>query len=351
MGGQFNNKNPGKRGISLNVCHPKGLEIARRLVAMSDIVAEGFSPGVMDRWGLGYDALRAIKPDIIYAQQSGMGSHGVYGRLRTVGPIAASFAGLSEMSGLPEPAMPAGWGYSYLDWIGAYSFALAMLTALFHRARTGQGQWVDASQCECGLFINGTATLDWSANGRVWSRHGNRSPYKPAAPHGAYPCAGRDRWIAIACFTEDEWRALARVAGRPAWAADPRFADLSARLAHQDALDEAVGEWTRPLEAHEAMARLQAVGVPAGVCQTAEDRCDHDPQLAALEWLTEVTGTMIGRWPVAEVPLKMSASPPYAGGPIDRGAPCYGEDNDYVFGELLGMSAREIAGLAEEGVI
>jgi crotonobetainyl-CoA:carnitine CoA-transferase CaiB-like acyl-CoA transferase len=128
MGGQFNNKNPGKRGISLNVRHPKGLEIARRLVAMSDIVAEGFSPGVLDNWGLGYDALRAIKPDIIYVQQSGMGAKGMYGRFRTVGPIANSFSGLSEMSGLPEPAMPAGWGYSYLDWMGAYSFALAILT-------------------------------------------------------------------------------------------------------------------------------------------------------------------------------------------------------------------------------
>ncbi|HEX4893690.1 MAG TPA: CoA transferase, partial [Hyphomicrobiaceae bacterium] len=114
MGGQFNNKNPGKRGISLNVRHPKGLEIAKRLVAMSDIVAEGFSPGVLDNWGLGYSTLKEIKPDIIYVQQSGMGAQGTYGRFRTVGPIANAFAGLSEMSGLPEPAMPAGWGYSYL---------------------------------------------------------------------------------------------------------------------------------------------------------------------------------------------------------------------------------------------
>jgi crotonobetainyl-CoA:carnitine CoA-transferase CaiB-like acyl-CoA transferase len=351
MGGQFNNKNPGKRGISLNVRHPKGLEIAKRLVGISDIVAEGFSPGVMDRWGFGWDVLRSIKPDIIYAQQSGMGSYGTYGRLRTVGPIAQSFVGLSEMSGLPEPAMPAGWGYSYLDWIGAYSFALAMLSALYHRARTGEGQWIDASQCECGLFINGTAILDWAANGRVWSRSGNRSPYKPAAPHGAYPCVGEDRWLAIACFTEQEWGALTQVAGHPEWCTAGVFATLTSRLAHQDALDAALGEWTRTQDAYEAMMKLQGAGVPAGVCQTAQDRCDRDPQLAALEWLTEVTGTKIGRWPVAELPVKMTESPPYIGGPVDRGAPCYGEDNAYVYGELLGMSAREIAGLAEEGVI
>ncbi|MGE3536756.1 MAG: CaiB/BaiF CoA transferase family protein [Candidatus Tectimicrobiota bacterium] len=351
MGGQFNNKNPGKRGISLNVRHPKGLEIAKRLVAMSDIVAEGFSPGVLESWGLGYESLKAIKPDIIYAQQSGMGAQGVYGRFRTVGPIANAFAGLSEMSGLPEPAMPAGWGYSYLDWMGAYSFALAMLSALFHRERTGEGQWIDASQSEVGLFISGTTLLDWSANGRIWTRYGNRSPYKPAAPHGVYPCAGEDRWLTIACFTEPEWQALTQTAGHPEWATEARFSTLQARLAHQDALDALVSGWTRSLEAYDAMYTLQKAGVPAGVCQHAGDRCDNDPQLASLKWLTEVTGTKIGRWPVAEVSVKMSQSPPYIGGRLDRGAPCYGEDNQYVYGELLGMSTDEIAALAAEGVI
>ena len=351
MGGQFNNKNPGKRGISLNVKHPKGLEIARRLVAMSDIVAEGFSPGVLDSWGLGYDALRSIRPDIIYAQQSGMGAQGTYGRFRTVGPIANSFAGLSEMSGLPEPAMPAGWGFSYLDWMGAYSFALAMLSALYHRDRTGQGQWIDASQTEVGLFINGTTILDWSANGRASTRHGNRSPYKRAAPHAAYRCAGTDRWIAIACFDDEQWRALVTLANRPQWLGDARFSSLDARMTHHAELDALVGEWTHDLDAYQTMHALQRAGVPAGVCQTAEDRCDSDPQLAALQWLTEVSGTKIGRWPVAEVPVKLSASPAYIGGRIDRAAPCYGEDNEYVFGELLGMSASQIAALAEEGVI
>lgn len=351
MGGQFNNKNPGKRGISLNVRHPKGLEIAKRLVAMSDVVAEGFSPGVLDNWGLGYDAMRAIKPDIVYVQQSGMGAQGTYGRFRTVGPIANSFSGLSEMSGLPEPAMPAGWGYSYLDWMGAYSFALAILTGLYHRNRTGQGQWIDASQSEVGLFISGTTILDWSANGRVWTRYGNHSPYKPAAPHDVYPCAGDDRWITIACFTEEEWRALTRVAGHPEWASDPRFATLAARLAHQGALDALVAEWTTSRDAYETMQLLQLAGVPAGVCQTAGDRCDNDPQLKALEWLTEITGTKIGRWPLAEVPVKLAESPAYIGGRIDRGAPGYGEDNEYVYGELLGMSKKEIAQMAEDGVI
>ena len=246
--------------------------------------------------------------------------------------------------------MPAGWGYSYLDWMGAFSFSLAMLSALFHRDRTGEGQWIDASQTEVGLFINGPALLDWSANDRVWTRIGNRSPWKPAAPHNVYPCAGDDRWITIACFTEPEWQALIKVAEHPEWGKDPRFATLAARLAHQEALDVLIKDWTKSRDPYQTMYALQQSGVPAGVCQHAGDRCDNDPQLKALEWLTEVTGTKIGRWPIAEVPVKMSESPAWIGGRIDRGAPMYGEDNEYVYGELLGMSTQEIKKLADDGV-
>src|SRR6195952_2525805 len=351
MGGQFNNKNAGKRGISLNIRHPKGLAIAKDLVRICDVVAEGFSPGVLQRLGLGYDVLKKIRPDIIYIQQAGMGAHGTYGRMRTVGPVAAAFGGQGDMSGLPEPAMPVGWGYSYLDWMGAYGYALAILGGLYHRDRTGEGQWIDASQCESGLFLTGTSILDWSANGREWRRYGNRSPYKPAAPHGAYRCQGNDRWIAIACFTDAEWRALAEVAGQGAWLEDRRFATLTDRLANQDALEAAVGAWTATQDAVEGMHRLQKAGVAAGVCQNAEDRCDNDPQLRHLKWLTEVNGTKIGRWPVYELPMKFSRTPAYIGGPIDRGAPGYGEDNLWLFTNLLGMGASDVQRLAEDGVI
>ena len=353
--GQFNDFHAGHRGLSLNLRHPEGLAIAKRLVAVSDIVAEGFSPGVMERWGLGYDVMREIKPDIIYLSQSGMGQVGVYGRYRTVGPIAASMAGISEMSGLPEPYAPAGWGYSYLDWFGAYNLATAMMAALWYRERTGKGQWIDSSQVDSGIYLNGTAVLDWSANGRVWQRYGNRSPYKPAAPHGAYRCRADaesdDRWIAIACFTDAEWEALRDAMGRPEWASQPEFASLAERLANQDALDDKLNEWTRQQERWELMERLQAVGVPAGVCQDAQDRYERDPQLRHLRWLTEVEHSEMGAWPVREIPVKWDQTPPFMGGPIDRGAPCYGEDNRYVLTELLGMSSPEIARLAEDGVI
>ena len=348
MGGQFNNKNAGKRGLSLNVRHPEGLQIARRLIAMSDIVAEGFSPGVLERWGLGYDELRRIKPDIIYAQQSGMGTAGRYGRLRAVGPVAAALSGVSEMSGLPEPAMPAGWGYSYLDWIGAYSFATAMLAALYHRDRTGRGQWIDASQTESGIYISGGAILEWSATGRAPQRTGNHSPQRSAAPHAVYRCAGEDRWLAIACTTDAEWAALAALIGQE-WTAG--YETLASRLAGQHHLDRRIEAWTCGQDAYRLMEELQTHGIPAGVCQTAGDRCDRDPQLAHLNWLTEVEGSKIGRWPVAEFPVKLSETPAYIGGPINRGAPCYGEDNEWVLGELLGMSKAEMTRLADEGVI
>ena len=351
MGGQFNNKNPGKLGLALNVRHPRGLEIARELVKICDVVAEGFSPGVLDSWGLGYDVMTALNPRIIYVQQSGMGRTGTYGRIRTIGPIAASMSGLSEMSGLPEPAMPAGWGYSYLDWIGAYSFAQAVLSALYYRQLTGRGQCIDASQVESGLFVTGTAMLDWQVNGRRYERAGNRSPWKRAAPSGAFRVDGDDRWIAISCHSEAEWRSLVGVAGHPEWLDDPRLGDLSARLDNQDYLEQVVASWTAGADGVRLMHALQEAGVPAGICQGAEDRCDRDPQLAHLEWLTEVTGTKIGTWPVAEIPTRLSRTPAFIGGRIDRGAPCYGEDTDFVLSEYLGLSDREIGELRTDRVV
>jgi crotonobetainyl-CoA:carnitine CoA-transferase CaiB-like acyl-CoA transferase len=351
MGGHFNHKNAGKRGLSLNIRDPRGLDIARQLVKISDVVAEGFSPGVMDRWGLGYDAMRAIRPDIIYVQQSGMGTRGLYGRMRTVGPIAAAFTGLSEMSGLPHPAPPAGWGFSYLDWMGAYGFAQAILSGLHHRNKTGEGQWIDASQCEAGLMVTGVPTLDWAVNGRTWQRNGNRSPWSTAAPHGAYRCQGDDRWIAIACIDERDWLALVATSGQVHWKNDARFATLTSRLANQDALDKEIERWTLQHERYALMERLQGAGVAAGVCQTAEDRCEHDPQLAHQQWLTEVTSPRIGTWPATELPFKLSATPSYVGGLPDRGAPLYGEDNEYVLGELLGMDTATIRSLSDNGVI
>jgi crotonobetainyl-CoA:carnitine CoA-transferase CaiB-like acyl-CoA transferase len=348
--GSFMEINAGKRSLSLNLKHPRAKELLIELIKDADMVIEGFSPGTMDRMGLGYERLRALNPKIVYVQQSGMGQVGTYGRLRSFGPTAQAFSGLSDMSGLPEPYPPAGIGYSYLDWFGAYQMALAMMAALYRQKQTGKGCWIDSSQAEVGIYLTGTAILDHSANGRRWSRFGNRSPFKPAAPHGAYRARGEDRWIAISAFTDEHWRALTKVLGRPGWSADPKLASLALRIANQDYLDDLVNQATAEWDAFGLMEALQREGVPAGVCQTAQDRYEWDPQLKHLEWLVELNQSEIGTWPVKEVPVKFSETPPYVGGFLDRHGPTYGEDNDYVLREILSLSEDQIAQLAKDGV-
>ena len=350
-GGAFMDINAGKRGLSLNLKHPRGREILEDLIRDADMLIEGFSPGTMQRMGLGYDRLKELNPRIIYVQQSGFGEAGRYGSARAFGPTAQAMTGISDMSGLPEPYPPAGIGYSYLDWFGAYNMAVAMLAALYRRDVTGEGCHIDASQGETGLYLTGTSILDHSVNGRRWSRYGNRSPYKPAAPHGAYRTQGQDRWIAIGAFTEAQWQALGEVLGRPEWASDPRFTLLADRLANQDALDALVGEATRGWDGFKLMAALQQLRVPAGVCQSARDRCDTDPQLAHLGWLVELPQTEIGTWPVKEHPTRFSETPTHIGGRLNRSGPNYGEDTEEVLTELLGMTATEIAGLRSSGAL
>lgn len=350
-GGSFMEVNTGKRAISLNLKTARGKELLTQLIKEADVVIEGYSPGTMDRMGLGYETLKKINPRLVYVQQPGMGQVGLYERVRTLGPTAQAISGITDQSGLPEPYPPAGIGYSYLDWWGAYQVALAMLAGLYRQETTGQGCWIDSSQVEAGIYLTGTAVLNHSANGARWSRYGNRSPYKPAAPHGIFPVRGDDRWIAIAAFTEDEWHALTRVLGAPALANDPRFSTLEARLTHQDALESLIGALTINLDGIDAMSRLQEAGVPAGICQTAEDRCDWDPQLKALEWMIELNQSEIGRWPTKTFPSRLNETPAYQGGLADRHGPSYGEDNSYVYGELLGLSSSEIEQLARDGVI
>lgn len=351
VGGQFNNKNAGKRGISLNLAHPKGLELAKQCLEHCDVVMEGFSPGVMERLGFGYEVQRRIRPDVIYVQQSGMGSVGRYGRIRTLGPIAAAISGITEMSGFSDPFPPAGWGYSYLDWFGAYSMALAALSAVVERGRTGEGQWIDASQAEVGIFLTALEVVNYGANGTVWQRVGNAAPYVLAAPHGIFRCQGTDNWIAIACFSDEEWVRLCGVLGIEAAARDPKYGGVEQRIRNERQLRALVTERTELRERYELMDALQSVGIAAGVCQSMEDRYERDPQLAGGRWVTEVTATGLGTWPVAEFPVQFSETPPRAGGRHGRGAPLYGEDNDLVYGDMLGLTAEEIVELGRQGVI
>ena len=351
QGGTFAEVNPGKRSISLNLGTPQGVELLMELVRVCDIVVENFTARTLEKFGVTYDTLRKVNPAIIYVQQPGFGKQGLYADFLSSAPVGEAFSGLTEQSGMPVPYPPAGWGYLYLDWSASYYCAMAMLSALYYRDKTGRGQYIDGSLGEPGLLLTGTAILDYQVNGRSSERTGNQSPYKLACPHGAYRCQGEDRWIAIAVFNDEEWRAMAGVLGDLAWSREGRFATLSSRLRHAPELDGLLESVTQHWDPFDLMVALQEAGVAAGVCQTAQDRVERDPQLKHDGFLAPLVNSEVGTWPVRQFPIKLSETPSRPGGTLNRGFPCYAEDNDYVYGTLLGMAEGDRRALAEQDVI
>jgi crotonobetainyl-CoA:carnitine CoA-transferase CaiB-like acyl-CoA transferase len=348
-GGLFNNYNRNKLGVTINMRSPKGRELAERLIASSSVVTENFAPGVMERWGLTYERLRELRPDVIYARMSGFGHTGPHAEYRSYGPIVQAACGLSHISGLPGQE-PSGWGLSYMDNEAAFFNSSALLMAIYHRNLTGQGAEIDVSAVEAGINLLGPVLLDVAVNGRSTRGPdfptGNRLEDPNAAPHGVYPCAGEDRWIAVAVFNDAEWRALVGAMGEPVWAAETRFASQAGRFANQDALDALMAAWTRDKDRHELMHRLQAAGVAAGAVQTAEDTNDHDPQIASRGLFFEMDHPVIGEARFEGTPIKFSQTVQENW----RSAPLLGEDNDYVFKTLLGMDPAEYDELTAEGV-
>ncbi|MFN0145188.1 MAG: CaiB/BaiF CoA transferase family protein [Dehalococcoidia bacterium] len=348
--GFFNYFNRNKKSMQLNVRHPMGMDVLRRLVAVSDIVVENFSSGVMTSWGLDYPQLKEIRPDIIYCSISGFGHSGRDKAFTTWGPTAQALSGLTLTSGLPG-LPPAGWGYSYMDHTAGYVAASAIMMALHHRNRTGEGQHIDISQVEAGIVLNGPAILDYTVNGRKWRRDGmppgNRAWEPHVAPHNAYPCAGDDRWVAIACMNDAEWEALVRAMDEPHWARDPKWSTNDGRLAHQDELDERIGEWTSEFVDYEAMELLQAAGVRAGAVQKASDRFERDPQLAARDWWHRLTHAEIGECDFDGVVPKLSGTP----GSLRSASPVLGADTHDVLRDVLGMSDDEIIEHETSGVL
>jgi len=347
LGGGFNNHNVEKEGITLNLRTDRGKDLLTQLIRQSDCVTENFAAGVLERLGFGYEQLKAIRPDIIYVSNCGFGHSGPYAAFKTWGPIVQAVSGLTFASGLPDQP-PAGWGYSYMDHTGGYYMAMAILMALIHRKRTGEGQWIDLACTEAALTLHGPALLDWTVNGRPSRRegqpHSNRSHWPPMAPHGVYPCAGEDEWVAIACRDGGDWNRLTSVIAEP-WTAEPAFADLEARLANQDALDARMAAWTEAQGKFDVQRRLRAAGVPCSAVQKPAERIDADPDTDGL-WPT-VTHSAMGQVRVDGLPVRFSKTP----WRIERGAPCLGEHNEAVFGRLLGLAPAEVAALREEGVI
>ena len=354
-GGIFYKYNTGgKRSITVNARHPKGLALLKDLVGHSDVVTESFAAGTLERWGLSYDVMRAIKADVVYVSMCGFGHEGPDTSHVTMGPTAQALTGSTFMVGLPDRP-PAGWSFSYLDHVGGYLGAIAILAGVIHRRRTGEGQHIDVSQLEPATALSGALLLDAMLNDRPSRRPGfptgNRRAYPPSAPSGAYRAEGDDKWVVVSCRTQDQWEALVEAMGRPRWAAEPRFATLAGRVEHADDLDTHVEAWTSVRDRYEVMDLLQRAGVPAGAVQDAADRLERDPQLQARGHYTMLGNDEVDPLPLEGVPFRMSATPPHTGGVLHRGPPRLGEDNETVLGEVLGMSENEVAALAAEGAL
>jgi benzylsuccinate CoA-transferase BbsF subunit len=326
--GYDNTWNRGKRSITLNMNKPEGVALAKRLVALSDAVVENFTPRVMANWGLDYVNLKRIKPDIIMLSLSTMGGTSPQKDYTGFGPTVQAFSGLTYLTAYPD-GPPLGPGTAHADHVAALFACLALLGAFEYRRRTGEGRHIDISQVEAMASLLGDAFI----------------PPRETAFQGVYRCWGDDRWCAISVATEEEWLGLKKALGNPPWAEEKRFATFAACLKNKKALDELIGEWTRKHTAEEVMALLQKQGVAAGVVQDARDLA-QDPQLKERGFFVELDHPELGKTISDANPIRLSESPPRY-----RPAPLLGQDNSYVYGELLGLSQGEIDRLKKQGVI
>jgi benzylsuccinate CoA-transferase BbsF subunit len=330
-----------KHSISLDLNNAAGKEVARRLVAWADIVADSHRPGVLESWNLGYDELNRIRPDIIMIRSSNQGLTGPSAKQPGLGNHINGLGGIVNLVGWPdeEPISPM---VAYTDYCVPHFAASALIAALDHRRKTGKGQMIDVSQFEAGLQLIAPLLLDFSTSGMEAKANGNSCEY--AAPHGVYRCKGEDRWCAITVFTDDEWQSMGRVMGNPEWTKSVEFATLSARKNHEPALNRFVEQWTSQYEPEHVMALLQQAGVAAGVVQNAEDLCS-DVQLKERECFWRGNHKELGRSTYLGQPSRLSLTP----AKLYRDAPCLGEHNEYICSEILGMPEAEYDRCLVEG--
>ncbi|MFH1487111.1 MAG: CoA transferase [Chloroflexota bacterium] len=339
---RFNDINLNKLSITLNLRKPQAVEIVRRLAKVSDVAAENFRAGVLNRLGLGYDVLSKERPDLIMLSSSASGQTGPEAGQWGYASIFGAMSGLSHMTGYVDgPPMEMRLP---MDFISAGTAAFVILAALNHRQRTGEGQYLDLSSREVITCLIGDVLVDAASNNHDPARAGNRDEIM--APHNCYPCKGKDKWVSIAIGSDAEWLAFRRAIGNPRWTADERFADQLARWRNQDALDKLIGGWTKNHAHFEVMNLLQKAGVAAVPSMSSEDMF-KDPHLKARRFAQVVKHPEIGKQTVLGAPYKMSVTPPR----IKRHGPLLGEHNDYVIGEVLGISKKEIASMVEEEVV
>ena len=341
--GYWTDYNCNKLGITINLTNPKGVELAKRLVKWADVVIESFTPGVVKRFGLNYEELTKIKPDIIMASTCQLGQNGPLAAFRGFGVQGASLAGFWSVTGYPGGS-PSGLFGAYVDFLAHRYLMLAVLIALEHKRRTGKGQYIDQSQLESGIHFLAPAILDYTVNGRVWQPDGNRHP--SAVPHNAYRCRGDDSWCVIAVTTDQEWQALTKAIGQPGWTQDHRFATFLKRKENEEELDKLVENWTINYSAEEVMYRLQPAGVPAGVVEKAQD-LHQDPQLKHRNHFWVLEHPVIGHHTYDAPAFRLSKTPAEPRSP----APTIGQHNELVFSQILGLSDDELSQLLVEGVL
>ncbi|MFB3119842.1 MAG: CaiB/BaiF CoA transferase family protein [Stenotrophomonas maltophilia] len=341
-GPAFQAYNQSKSYCALNISSPKGLELAKQLLTVSDVVIENFAVGVIERLGLSYAEISAERPDIIMVSSSGTGHSGPDKDYVAYGSLLQHYTGWNSISGYPQRE-PVPGGLWADPWVGM-ELAMVTVAALNHRALTGQGQYVDFSMAEALTASIPEAILDYQMNNRVPEPMGNRDAWY--APHGVYHCLGTDRWVAIAVTNDEEWTSLCRLIQRLDLAADPRFADAEGRRKYQDQLDVAVTEWTIQHEDHEAMRLLQEAGVPSGpsldIC-----RVFHEPQLREAGYFVSLQTSDGELRDMPGLPWRFDSEQK----PLLTAAPVLGQHNAYVYQELLGMSEHEVNRLVEEQVI
>ena len=335
--GSFNTLQRSKLGVTLNLKVAEGVQAFKELTRISDVVVENNRSGTMDRLGLSYEELKKEKPDLIYVSNTGFGHTGPWRTYAGIGRMFELTCGLSQFTGYPDEG-PRRVGKSFFDQHVGWTAVFAILAALHYRQKTGKGQWLDLAMYQIGVATMGDAVLDYEVNGRNGRIMGNRHPYH--APHGVYPCRGDDKWIAIGVENDEQWQALAKAMGSPAWSLEERFADAPSRLNHQDELDSLLGQWTAGWDHSELMDALQEAGIPAAAVLNSREVLTnpHMRNRGFYERVNHHPDSGIGPKIYFGRPWKMSKTPSR----IQRPAPGLGEHNEFILGDLLGHDAAEI---------
>lgn len=339
----FGRVNHGKYGITLDLSKAGGMELVWRFVKWADIFAESFRPGAIKKWGLDYESVRKVKPDIIYFSTCMLGQWGPYSQFSGYGTHLAALGGFGEITGWPDRAPVVPYG-AYIDFLNQRFNSTCVIAALEYKRRTGKGQYVEQAQYECGLQFLAPLFLDYSVNGRIANRHGNRDPI--AAPHGVFPCKGDDRWIAIAVFDDKEWEAFCQVVKEPRLV-NPEFATFLGRKRNEEELEKLIAEWTCHYLAEEVEAQLQAVGVGAQMVEKNSDLYE-DRQLKHRDYFVRLKHQVMGAPAYEHQACYILSKTPRE---IRRPSPLMGEHNEYVYKELLGLTDDELSNYIADGAI